>query len=278
MLEADRKTLLQLVRYIAGKGPARFEPLDNLMSRVRAGDHERSFPRAAIATACGLGVILADGDVLRASGEAQAFLRRALLEPEEAFQEQHRVSELRQMPIDGVRRVVRVNATESPLGAIGRLKEKSGQSFLPEEAIAAGERLHADFTRGQLQPRMTMSYEPRLSTKPKGTAGGTVDLSDAALQARVRVARAMEAVGPELCGVALDVCCFEKGLETVERERQWPARSAKLMLRTALMALARHYAPPQKTGRQTHAWGAEGYRPDAAAIVTGPKAGGQPRP
>ena len=72
----------------------------------------------------------------------------------------------------------------------------------------------------------------------------------------------MEAIGPELSGVALDVCCFMKGLETVERERQWPARSAKLMLRAALMALSRHYAPPAPAGRRSHAWGAEGYRPE----------------
>jgi hypothetical protein len=54
-----------------------------------------------------------------------------------------------------------------------------------------------------------------------------------------------------------------KGLTVVERERQWPARSAKLMLRAALMTLARHYAPPrpEKPGRMRH-WGEEGYRPE----------------
>ncbi|WP_431322771.1 DUF6456 domain-containing protein [Rhizobium sp. YTU87027] len=73
----------------------------------------------------------------------------------------------------------------------------------------------------------------------------------------------MEAMGPELAGVALDVCCFMKGLEAVERERQWPVRSAKLMLRTALMALSRHYNPPTPARRpRMEHWGAEGYRPE----------------
>lgn len=277
---AAHKDMPRLVRYVASHAPVRMEPADAGVMLRSGGDRpSRHFPQETFDLACSLGLVVLDASGVRATAEAPAFLRRALLAPEEAFQEQHRETENRTISVDGTRETVRVNRLESPLGAISRLKEKSGQVFLPPEAIAAGERLHADFTRAQLQPRLTMAYEPRLSTKTKGGAGGTADLSDTALAARQRVGRAMEAIGPELCGVVLDVCCFQKGLEIVERERQWPVRSAKLMLRAALMALARHYAPPSRgTARQNHVWGAEGYRPEAGDLVARRPAAGQPRP
>lgn len=256
------KDIVRLLRHITGQGSLPVEAAGRDLSIRRAGGPARHFPQAAVEQAVALGLALRDESGIRATMEAATFLRRALLAPEEAFQEQHRLSETETTTIDGIRQSVRINRLESPLGALTRLKEKSGQAFMPPEAISAGERLHADFTRGQLQPRLTMTYEPLLSSKTRGGAGGIADLCDTAVAARTRVARAMEAVGPELCGVALDVCCFEKGLELVERERQWPARSAKLMLRTALMALARHYQPPRTVDRRSHAWGAEGYRPE----------------
>ncbi|HSX72969.1 MAG TPA: DUF6456 domain-containing protein [Shinella sp.] len=232
-----------------------------LLAAGAAGLAEDGAP-AVLAEGLRLGLVRRAGDRLFATAEARTHLKRRLCTAETPFAAQHRdmaeVTVLR----DGVRERALANRLESPLAGLARLKEKTGGAFLPDAALAAGERLHADFTRGRLQPRMTMSWEPRIAGRQKGEAGAARDLTDTALAARHRVARAIAAVGPELSGVALDVCCFMKGLETVERERQWPARSAKLMLRAALMALARHYAPPAPAGRRAHAWGAEGYRPD----------------
>ncbi|WP_246617432.1 DUF6456 domain-containing protein [Rhizobium populisoli] len=255
-----RKHLLRLIRQLS-RGDCAVGTAEDGQLRL-TGAEERLYPEAAITEACSRGLARRHGRSIAASSEAATFLRRALVEGEEAFVEQHGEVVATAEMIEGTRQPVRRNLAESPLGAIARLKDRDGHAFLPAEALEAGERLLSDFTRGQLQPRITASWEPRLSKRSKGSAGGQADLADSAMAARDRFADAMEAMGPELSGVAADICCFSKGLETVERERQWPARSAKLMLRTALMALARHYAPPPARGKRSHHWGAEGYRPE----------------
>jgi len=256
---AERRDLLRLLRRLL-RGPVEMGAGEGAALRVEGED--LSLAADLVARAVRHGLVAASGGTLSATPQTSAFLRRAMLAGEEAFAGQHRVEVQETVDVEGERQAVRRNLAESPLALLSRLKDRTGGAFLPAEAIEAGERLAADFTRAQLQPRVTASWEPRLSARGKGERGGQAELADSAMAARDRFAQAVEAMGPELAGVAIDVCCFCKGLETVERERQWPARSAKLMLRTALLALARHYAPPPRQScRASHHWGADGYRP-----------------
>ncbi|MFG1346266.1 DUF6456 domain-containing protein [Xanthobacter autotrophicus DSM 431] len=128
-----------------------------------------------------------------------------------------------------------LNPAESPLAWLAR------RGMVDATQLTAGERLRADFTRAQLTPRVTSRW-----TEVRG-AGTPEAFSDMVLAAKLRLARAMAAVGPELSGVLLDVCCFLKGLELVERERQWPARTAKVVLGLALDRLASHYGLSRST-------------------------------
>ncbi|WP_145637423.1 DUF6456 domain-containing protein [Neorhizobium alkalisoli] len=257
---AGRKALIVLMRHLL-QGACAVENMEEGQICL-TGVTRRHHPEETLAQALSLGLAERQGDRIAASATATSFIRRAMAEREEAFLTQHREVETATMEVEGSRQPVRINLAESPLGAVARLKDRDGGPFMPPMAVEAGERLLSDFTRGQMQPRITASWEPRLSSRAKGSAGGKVDITDSALAARTRFSDAMEAMGPELSGVAIDVCCFGKGLELVERERQWPARSAKLMLRTALLALARHYDPPRPdVRRRSHHWGADGFRP-----------------
>jgi hypothetical protein len=118
-----------------------------------------------------------------------------------------------------------------------------------------------------MMPRATANWSAAVAGHRRdGGAGGMAELTEAAIAARRRVERALDSVGPELGGLLVDFCCFLKGLEEIERERQWPARSAKLVLRLGLATLARHYGLAAKARGRSHAstilhWGAEDYRP-----------------
>jgi hypothetical protein len=194
--------------------------------------------------------------------EGRAALRR---EAAGDFAGQHR--QLRSAVIareNGTERVT-VNDAESPLAALARMRRPTGLPWLGKEELAAGERLRADFERAMLQPRVSASWDfARGAKASKHARNGAADLSDTAIAARNRVNAAIDAVGPELGGALIDICCFLKGLEQVERERGWPRRSAKLMLKTGLAALDRHYHPEPARGRRsrhTLHWGADGFRP-----------------
>ena len=159
---------------------------------------------------------------------------------------------------------VTINQAESPLGRLARSRGPGCAPWLDRPQLLAGERLRGDFEFAQMQPRITASWDASRTAQAAQGRGGADDrhLSERTLDARRRLQSALDAVGPELSGVLLDVCCFLKGLEQVETERGWPRRSAKVVLRTALDALDRHYNPPPKpVMARLRRWGATDYRP-----------------
>lgn len=174
---------------------------------------------------------------------------------------QHRYLGSEQIKVDGHPQPILINHNESPLAALARRRNKSGAPFLHTRELSAGERLRADYTRGQIMPRLGANWEAHVSSGRREGGRGILDLTDAALGARQRVEAAIDAVGPELAGVLIDVCCFLKGLETVEMERGWPARSAKIMLKSALSVLSRHYEPERGVVPRMVHWGTSDFRP-----------------
>lgn len=210
------------------------------------------------------GLIETAGTRLTLTDAGQAHRRRHAAGAD-GFGAQHRTLELQTLQTEAGREQVTVNRDESPLRAIAGRKGRDGRPFLTGGEVTAGERLRADYSRGQMMPRLGANWQAAVASgKRDGGRGGVADLTDAALAARMRVEKAIEAVGPELAGVLIDICCYLKGLETVETERGWPVRSAKIVLKTALGVLARHYDPHAGRRRQARDilhWGAEGYRP-----------------
>jgi hypothetical protein len=249
---AGRDRLLQLLAETGGAGQA----IEGARLVVRHAGQSHSFPLETVRHSLRDGFLATHGGKLRLTAEGSAFLGRS---PSACNGHPDRHS-----PGPGIAPVagaVRVNPAESPLSRLNQRRDARGKAFLAEAEFSAGERFRAEFERAGLQPRVSANWEAAVASRGRG--GTAVDISDFAIDARKRLGKAIEALGPELSGVALDVCCFLKGLEQVERERRWPPRSAKLMLKTALSLLARHYglSGVREARNTVRHWGDADFRP-----------------
>jgi len=170
----------------------------------------------------------------------------------DAFRAQHFDLATREITIETGAISVLVNDGESPLAWLARRKGRDGHTMISPNQFIAGEKLRADFTRGHLSPRVTSDWSAPTG-RSRTFAGGAGEMTDLVIASRQRVRLAMEACGPEFSGLLMDVCCFLRGLEEVERERGWPLRSAKIVLQLALDRLARHYGLRDEVRGETSA-------------------------
>lgn len=171
------------------------------------------------------------------------------------FQEQHRYfAERTVMAEDGSgERRLRFNLAESPLSVLGRKRDKDGTAYLTADLIEAGERLREDFELAQIGPRVAQNWERFLTAGgTRGMQGGTAS-GEGSNDARTRVAKAMEALGPGLSDIVFRICCFLEGLETAEKRLGWSARSGKVVLKIALERLSAHYRIAPGAGEQRRA-------------------------
>jgi hypothetical protein len=189
-----------------------------------------------------IGVLAVEGEVLRATAGARAWLdsKRSAAEPVVA-----RHADLTATP-DGRLK----DLGESPLARLA-LAVNGRDPFLAPHHLEAGERIRRLAERAQMIQRTTMSYDPARAAPAKGARSGGGDIAESALDARRRIGDLLDTLPRDCAGVVLDVCGLLKGLQTIEAERGWPRRSAKLVLRIGLEQLAARLGlDPEARGRK----------------------------
>lgn len=249
----QRRAAVRLLKKL-GTGVGHLKMLDDGASRLTCRSDGRT---VRLEPEFLVGLVSADiierraGDQLVMTAAGRAWLRRALSGGDDyRAQHQQRGHETR-LADNGSRISVCVDLTESPLAWLARRKRPDGSLWLSTAQLAAGERLREDFTRGGMMTRVTADWSGAVRAGGRRSGQGGADICDAAMAARDRVRTALDGVGSGLCEVLIDVCCFLKGLEGVEKQRGWPARSGKVILTIALQRLAEHYGMSEETGVTT---------------------------
>ncbi|WP_245258989.1 DUF6456 domain-containing protein [Salinarimonas rosea] len=261
---------VRLLEALAAPGASAFpDPVEEARVVVRAAADRRgvslsagAFPRADADRLVGADLArwsrAGRARRLEATDAGRAWLRRGA-DPAEPFAAQHRAGAVaaRPDPADGTPRRVAVNNAESPLAWLASRANRDGTPFLSPAAVEAGERLRRDITVAGIMPGVTVDWS-RFGGGGSGTGrapGERQTMTETLVAARQRLARAGEALGGEDLDLLVDVCGFLKGLATIERERGWPARSAKMLVARALDRLARHYGLAAEARGRAHAAG-----------------------
>jgi len=132
-------------------------------------------------------------------------------------------------------RSVTVNLAESPLGWL------LARGLVSRRQFDAGERLRGDWERGQLSPRVTMTWGGAPVARGRSGSPPAPDLQGAQLDARARFYDAIASAGPGLADILWRVVCAGEGMRDAETALGWPARAGKVVLTLALDRVADHY-------------------------------------
>jgi len=132
-------------------------------------------------------------------------------------------------------RSVTVNLAESPLGWL------FARGFVSQRQFDAGERLRFDWERGQLAPRVTMTWDSAPVASGRSGSPPQPDLSGTQIDARQRFEHAIASAGPGLADILWRVVCAGEGMREAETALGWPTRAGKVVLTLALDRIADHY-------------------------------------
>lgn len=188
------------------------------------------------------------------SKKATTQVPEALRPDIDAFRARHLALAQREVISEFGRSSLTAYDNESPLAWLARRRGRDGRALIEAHQLQAGERLRSDFTCAHLMPRTTSNWSNPIPSRRRGGGSEQIgSITETMIAARQRVHKALDTVGPEFAGLLLDICCFLKGIEDVERERSWPARSGKVVLQLALDRLARHYGYAAETQGPRHA-------------------------
>ncbi|MCF6320979.1 MAG: DUF6456 domain-containing protein [Rhizobiaceae bacterium] len=266
---SNRKSITQILKILShhrGLGVSFAANGDQLVLKLSKCD--RIFPVSLLRNLQSSGLVQTCNQRISIVSAGISFLKRELCD-HQPYISQHGQIEQSTTRIFNKHHPVIKNTAESPLARLYSRKQKNGLSYITIQEYQAGDRLRNDFERAGLQPSITVRWNEAVSTGSKfGSGSAAGEMSDIAIDARKRLEKAINIIGPELSGVTLDICCFLKGFEIVERERNWPSRSAKLIIKMALSILARHYGYTMSAKysfadrkRPIDQWGTADYRP-----------------
>ncbi|MBL1431308.1 MAG: hypothetical protein COA60_007375 [Robiginitomaculum sp.] len=213
-----------------------------------AGGFVIKIPAAIVKYAIARGLLVISENRLEVTDVAGQWLRRNSSVKDdntdngESFAAQHWQLEEREVfSDDGGFTAVRVNVEASPLLKMYRQRDKFGKRFLSDREFAAGEKLRNDYACSNMGRMSGSNWTGVARDKSVALSVTFADGNINAIDAKRRVMEALAWSGPMLDRVLFSVLLREQGLNSLEMDRHWPSRSAKIVLKIALARLALHY-------------------------------------